>query len=141
MRVQGSVDRKIALKPYNIIRPTVYIYIYIYVYGRFSFVTLPQHRYVNAGPNEPMGAHGPIGPKGPPLGAHGPRRALEPHGPPWAPWGICEPMGPWAPMGPWGPISSWGPMGPWHLHNGIGTDSLQRDKRETTIYIYIVKQN
>jgi len=51
-------------------------------------------------------------------------------------------MGPMGPIGPHGaPWAPWGPMGPngaqWGLHNGPGINPLQRNKRETPIYIYI----
>jgi len=58
---------------------------------------------------------------------------------PWGPWAPWAPRGPWAPSGPMGPMGALGPLGPMgpRLHNGPGLNTLQRDKRETPIYIQI----
>ena len=61
--------------------------------------------------------------------AHGP---LEPMGPMGA-VGLLGHMGPLGRMGPIGPMGPFGPKVSWILHNGIGTNSLQSDKREPPI--------
>jgi len=95
----------------------IYVYIYIWVFLVCSLTPTPLHKcYVN-------GPHWPMRPKGF-LGAHGP---MGPHGPHGAHW---------APLDPWGPMGPMGPMAP-RLHNGPAINPLQRNKRETPIYIYI----